>query len=63
MDESSDDEELITTLMQIKQLRKGRKRKSPFTWVRELYRERQAKGAYNMLIQELRAGDREYYFR
>ena len=58
-----DDEELVAALMLIKKMKKSRKRKSPFTWVRDLYRERMEKGAYNLLIQELRAGDREYFFR
>ena len=60
---SSDEEELVATLMLLKDLKKGRKRKSPFAWVRSLYKERDEKGAYHMLVKEMKLGDREYYFR
>ena len=65
-DSSSNEDLIITTLLAIKKLRSARtkrKRKAPFTWVRDLYKEREEKGAYNSLIQELRIGDREFYFR
>ena len=33
---SSDEEELVATLMLMKDLKKSRKRKAPFAWVRNL---------------------------
>lgn len=32
-------------------------------WVREVYRRWQGQGEFNNLVQELRGGDRELYFR
>ena len=49
--------------MLMKDLKKSRKRKAPFAWVRNLYKEREEKDAYRMLVREMRLGDREYYFR
>ena len=60
---SSDEEELVATLMWMKDLKKSRKRKAPFVWVRDLYKEREEKGAYHMLVREMKLGDRECYFR
>ena len=40
---SSDEEELVATLMLMKDLKKTRKRKAPFAWVRNLYKERRKK--------------------
>ena len=60
---SSDEEELVATLMLMKDLKKSRKRKALFAWVRNLCKEREEKGAYNMLVREMKLGDREYYFR
>ena len=37
---SSDEEELVATLMLMKDLKKSRKRKAPFAGVRNLYKER-----------------------
>ena len=67
MSESSSDEDLIiTTLLAIKKLRSAKRkrtRKAPFSWVRDLYKEREEIGTYNSLIEKLRIGDREFYFR
>ena len=60
---SSDEEELVATLMLMKDLKKSRKRKAPFAWVGNLYKERQEKGTYHMHVREMKLGDREYYFR
>ena len=54
---SSDEEELVVTLM----LKKGRKRKAPFAWVRNLYKEREEKDAYHMLVREMKLGDQVNY--
>ena len=51
---SSDEEELVATLMLMKDLKKSRKRKTPFAWVRNLYKEREEKGAYHMLVREIK---------
>ena len=34
----SDEEKLVATLMLMKDLKKNRKRKAPFAWVRNLYK-------------------------
>ena len=47
----------------MKDLKKSRKRKAPFAWVRNLYKEREERGAYHMLVREMKLGDQEYYFR
>ena len=60
---SSDKEELVATLLLMKDLKKSRKKKAPFAWVRNLYKEREEKGSYHMLVTELKLGDRKYYFR
>ena len=57
---SSDQKELVATLLLMKDLKKSRKKKAPFAWVRNLYKEREEKGAYHM---KLKLGDRKYYFR
>ena len=60
---SSDEEELVATLMLMKDLKKSGKRKAPFAWVRNLYKEREEKDAYRMVVKEMKLGDREYCFR
>lgn len=63
-DTSSDEDcEIVAALFMIKNLKRKRKRNAPFAWVRPMYQERDEKGAYRMLTQELKLGDREYYFR
>jgi len=59
----SSDEEIVAALLLMKDLKRKRKRKQPFTWVRDMYKEREEKGAYKQLIEEMKVGDREYYFR
>ena len=58
---SSDEEELVATLMLMKDLKKSRKRKAPFAWVRNLYKEREEKDAYHMLVREMKLGDQVNY--
>ena len=60
---SSDEEELVATLMLMKDLKKSGKRKAPFAWGRNLYKEREEKDAYRMVVKEMKLGDREYCFR
>ena len=45
--------------------RKNKKKinKSIRFWVREIFKKRNQHGLYNNLIQELRFGDREFYFK
>ena len=59
---SSDEEELVATLMLMKDLKKSRKRKAPFAWVRNLYKEREEKDAYHMLVREMKLGDQVNYW-
>ena len=51
---SSNKEELVATLMLMKNLKKSRKRKAPFAWVWNLHKEREEKGAYHMFVREMR---------
>ena len=53
---SSDEEELVAMLMLMKDLKKSGKRKAPFAWVRNLYKEREEKDAYHMLVREMKLG-------
>ena len=63
------DEETLLLLL----LRRRRKRKileqkeseraSPKFWVRPIFKKREEFGEYHRLIDELRHGDREYFFR
>ena len=63
MADISDDEEIVGALLLMKDLQRNRNRKAPFTWIRDLYLERDEKGAYKQLIEEMKYRDREYYFR
>ena len=38
-------------------------RRAPRFWVRQIFLLREEYGEYHRLIQELREGDREYFFR
>ena len=37
--------------------------KKPGFWVRDIFRKREQYGKYSRLVQELKTGDREFYFR
>ena len=68
MDVITDEELLnisILVLILLKQKRKKKKKisKSRRFWVREIFKKRNQHGLYNNLIQELRFGDREFYFK
>ena len=60
MAESSDsDKEIVTALLLIKDLEaKGKERL--LMRARDLYKEKEEKGAYRMLIEEMKHCDREY---
>ena len=42
---------------------KMKKEKKRTTWVRDIFKERNQKGTYNNLIQEMRLRDNEMFFR
>ena len=42
---------------------KKKKRRKRKIWVRELFRKREEKGAFNNLTQEMKLADRECFFR
>ena len=42
---------------------KKKKRRKRKIWVRELFRKREEKGAFNNLIQKMKLADRESFFR
>ena len=63
MADSSEEEEAVAAIILIRRMRKKRRRKAPFEWVRQIYRERDEKGAYNQLLQEIKVRNREYHFR
>ena len=42
---------------------KKKKRRKRKKWVRELFRKREEKGAFNNLIQKMKLADRESFFR
>ena len=71
-DESDSDAELMDMFSLLFMMRRRRKkrelvkkkqRKAPKFWVREIFQLRMQYGEYHRLIQELRRGDREYFFR
>ena len=68
MDVITDEELLnisILVLILLKQKRKKKKKinKSRRFWVRGIFKKRNQHGLYNNLIQELRFGAREFYFK
>ena len=42
---------------------KKKKEKKRITWIRDIFKERNQKGTYNNLIQEMRLRDNEMFFR
>jgi len=52
---------LVITVLRRRREREAR-RKRRF-WIREIFKKREEFGAYHTLVQELRLGDREFYFR
>ena len=46
-----------------RRLKRKKRKKLRTAWVREIYQQREEKGAYTQIIQELRLSDREHHFR
>ena len=46
-----------------KMKKKKRRKKKKKKWVRELFRKREEKGAFNNLIQKMKLANRESFFR
>ena len=63
------DEELLLALGYLLLKRRIRRRKQLQAknvrrmWVREIFKERERKGIFHTLVQEMALGDRESYFR
>ena len=65
------DEEMMDMLSLLLTMRKRGKRKNakkkhrqkPRFWVRPIFQLREQYGEYHCLVQELRRGDQEYFFR
>ena len=38
-------------------------KKNRAMWVRDIYKQREEKGAYHTLVQELQLGDKEFHFK
>ena len=55
----SDEEKLVATLMLMKDLKKNRKRKAPFAWVRNLYKALTIclLGKWNWVIENTTSGE------
>ena len=53
---------LFLQLVVLFKMKKKKKRKGK-NWVRELFRKREEKGAFNNLIQKMKLADRESFFR
>ena len=47
----------------LRQRRKREPRRKCRFWICEIFKKREEFGAYNLLVQELRLGDREFYLR
>ena len=46
-----------------RQRNKQKVKKNRAMWVRGIFKQREEKGAYHTLVQELQLGDREFYFK
>ena len=64
------DQDIDLCLIAVLLLRRKRKRENTLKkrkkrkyWVRSIYRKREEHGIFHCLVQELRLGDREFYFR
>ena len=62
--DTEDFELAVTAVILLRRVRKRRfKRKPRKLWVRAIFKEREEKGAYYQLINEIRLNDREFYFK
>ena len=66
-EEEIEDEEMFMMMLVMRSRRRrreqGRKKRKKRFWVRGIFEERKNYGEYHRLFQELRLGDREYFFR
>ena len=69
-DDSEDELMEMASLLLIMRRRRKRRgkieinpRRAPRFWIRQIFLLREEYGEYHRLIQELREGDREYFFR
>ena len=62
MSDSEEEDILFLQLVILFKMKKKKERKRK-KWVRELFRKREEKGAFNNLVQEMKLGDRESIFR
>ena len=62
MSESEGKDILFLQLVVLFKMKKKKRRKRKI-WVRELFRKREEKGAFNNLIQKMKLADRESFFR
>ena len=64
-DELDFDLEILLLVFLMRKRRRKRKRdyKPKRFWVRNIFKRRIKQGEYHNLVQELRLGDREFYFR
>ena len=46
-----------------RQINKQKVNKNRAMWVHDIYKQREEKGAYHTLVQELQIGDREFCFK
>ena len=53
----------LLALLILKSRRRKQRNKKKSVWVKEIFRQREARGAYNQLVGELRLTDRESFFR
>ena len=58
-----DDMMMMLILLKRRKKRLQIKKKKRKMWVREIFQGRKNQGVYNNLVQEMRLGDRESYFR
>ena len=62
MSDSEEEDILFLQLAVLFKMKKKKERKRK-KWVRELFRNREEKGAFNNLVQEMKLADRESFFR
>ena len=62
MSDSEEEDILFLQLVILFKMKKKKERKRK-KWVRELFRKREEKGAFNNLVQEMKLADRESFLR
>ena len=60
MSDSEEEDILFLQLVILFKMKKKKERKRK-KWVRELFRKREEKGAFNNLVQEMKLADREFF--